>query len=152
MKCPQTFATPPYPHVSPAIGQVPQSMVAPQPSAIAPQFAPTAAHVVGVQTVTHAPFLQVEFVGHVPHDAVTPPHPSATCPQTAPRAVHVVGVHGFVPHTPGTPEAPQPVPAGQLPQSRMPPQPSAVGPQLTPSCRQVFAWHERPTQRFDPLQ
>ena len=45
---PQTFATPPPPHVWGAV-HVPQPSVPPQPSVIVPQFLPCAAHVVGVQ-------------------------------------------------------------------------------------------------------
>jgi len=47
---PQTFGVPPPPQVSGRV-HVPQSRVPPQPSAIMPQFAPAAAHVVGEQHV-----------------------------------------------------------------------------------------------------
>jgi len=62
---PQTFGVPP-PQVCGRV-HVPQLRLPPQPSAIIPQFAPTAAHVVGVQHVpknflldlTHTPLQQL---------------------------------------------------------------------------------------------
>ncbi len=63
---PQTYGVPPPPQVCGRV-HVPQLRVPPQPSAIIPQFAPTAAHVVGVQHVpkdflldlTHTPLQQL---------------------------------------------------------------------------------------------
>ena len=62
---PQTFGVPPPPQVCGRV-HAPQSRVPPQPSAIIPQFAPSAAHVVGEQHVpndfllplTHTPLQQ----------------------------------------------------------------------------------------------
>src|SRR5262245_53348021 len=51
----------------------------------------------------------------------------------------------MVPHTPGVPPPPQVSPAGQAPQSRVPPQPSPTIPQyLPPGGVQVTAWHIPP--------
>src|SRR5438128_12362160 len=66
---PQTFGVPPPPQVCGRV-HVPQLRVPPQPSAIIPQFAPTAAHVVGVKHVpknfflawTHTPLQQFGLV------------------------------------------------------------------------------------------
>ena len=58
---PQTFGVPPPPQVSGRV-HVPQPRVPPQPSAIVPQFAPAAAHVVGVQ---HVP---KDFLVDLPHN------------------------------------------------------------------------------------
>src|SRR4030095_659473 len=89
---PQPCALPPPPQVCGRV-HVPQSRVPPQPSAIIPQFAPTAAHVVGEQPQTFGvpPPPQVCGRAHVPQSRV-PPQPSAIIPQFAPSAAHVVGV------------------------------------------------------------
>jgi hypothetical protein len=61
-----------------------------------------------------------------PHDTM-PPQPSATDPQFMPAGQLVIGVHGGVPHMFGVPAPPHTWPAAQLvPQSRMPPHPSAI--------------------------
>ena len=73
---PQWFFCPPPPHVAGAV-QVPQSSVWPQPSDSDPQFASSAAHVVGTQVLPPpAPlgiFVQAPFV----HASSEPQSPSA---------------------------------------------------------------------------
>jgi hypothetical protein len=67
---PQRFAWPLNPHSSPG-RHSPQLMTEPQPSAMAPQFALTSAHVRGVQAETHAPFLHELAPAHVPQSGVS---------------------------------------------------------------------------------
>src|SRR5712691_1915548 len=94
---PQTFATPPAPHVCGAV-QAPQVSVPPQPSAIVPQSFPCAAQVVGVQVpqtfATPAP-PQVCGAMQAPQVSV-PPQPSEIVPQFFPCAAQVVGVQAGV--------------------------------------------------------
>jgi len=61
-------------------------------------------------------------------------------PGNAPVPAHVTGTHVETHelHCPATPSTPQPSPAGQLPQSSTPPQPSGAEPQLKPSPAHVL--------------
>jgi hypothetical protein len=95
---PHTFACPPPPHVWP-LGQVPQSMMAPQPSLMGPQLAFSCAHVFGTHTtcvVLHwlgmPPAPHAEPVPQVPQLGVRPPQPSPTWPQFAFACAQVRGV------------------------------------------------------------
>src|SRR5258708_5484519 len=80
---PHTLGVPPPPRVSGGV-QGPQFTVPPQPSPMKPQFAPTAAHVVGTHglpstenesphTLAMPPPPQICGAVHVPHDAMIPP-------------------------------------------------------------------------------
>lgn len=148
---PQTFAWPLNPHVWPG-GHGPQSTRPPQPSEMGPQFAPTCAHVRGVHASTQTPFEQDWAPWQSPQLGVRSPQPSATWPHVAPRSLHVRGAHGIFPHLPGTPPAPQPMPAGQSPHCTRPPQESALGPHSTPSSGHVFGVQLGETHWFWPLQ
>ena len=62
-----------------------------------------------------------------------PPQPSAMDPQFMPAGQLVIGVHGGTPHTFGVPAPPHTWPPGHvLPQSTIPPHPSAILPQFAP--------------------
>jgi hypothetical protein len=74
---PHTFGVPLTPHVYP-FGHWPQSTEPPHPSAMKPQFAPTAAHVWGVHALTHAPFEHDWLPEQIPQFDVRPPQPLAT--------------------------------------------------------------------------
>jgi hypothetical protein len=81
---------PPTPHASPE-GHVPQSIAAPQPSAIVPQLS-CGGHVVnGTQLQTFV--VHTSPLGQVPHEIV-PPHPSFIVPQLNPAVHCVSGLHG----------------------------------------------------------
>src|SRR5437667_52209 len=74
-----------------------------------------------------------------PQTSATPaPPPSEIDPQFLPCAAHVVGVHAPTPQTLGV-EAPQVCPDVQLPQFRVPPQPSGTEPQFLPNPEQLAA-------------
>src|SRR5262245_48106272 len=98
---PQTFGVPPPPQVCGRV-HVPQSRVPPQPSAIIPQFAPAAAHVVGVQHVpndflldlTHTPLQQLASVRHVWPSDIQGPALAARHPTTMRAAVSIVTKNG----------------------------------------------------------
>lgn len=66
------------------LAHVPQLSVPPQPSGIAPQFFPWAAHVVGVHVppVWQVPPVHVSPTGH-PH-VIVPPHPFGRVPHALP--------------------------------------------------------------------
>src|SRR5262249_5064843 len=82
-----------------------------------------------------------------------PPQPSLAGPQSAPRSLHVFGVHP-VPHVCGLPPPPHVWPAGQLPQSSVPPQPSPIIPQVAPAIAQVTCPlpASRPSSCTGPVQ
>jgi hypothetical protein len=112
----------------------PQSSTPPQPSGAWPQGRgdPRSWQVIGThppQTFGVPPPPQVWGAGHVPH-WMSPPQQSLAGPQSSPRSTQVIGVHSRDPHWPGgtaTHPAPNPHaagPAGQVPQSRVLPQPS----------------------------
>jgi hypothetical protein len=98
---PQTFGVPLPPQVSGRV-HVPQSRVPPQPSAIIPQFAPTAAHVVGVQHVpndflldlTHTPLQHLSLVRHLWPSPMHGPAPATRHPTTMSAAVSIVTSNG----------------------------------------------------------
>src|SRR3954454_23266448 len=104
---PQIPASPPPPQLCPA-GQVPQSMVLPQPSPTSPQYWPFGHwHITDMQPA-------------IGGDPQTPGMRPAT---------------GADPQPPGMPPPPQLWPLGQPPQSRVLPQPSPTTPQyLPPAC------------------
>ena len=81
---PQTFAVPAPAQVSGEV-QVPQLSVPPQPLEMVPQFAPCAAHVVGVQPHTFIAPAPPHDSGalHMPQLSI-PPQPSGIEPQFLP--------------------------------------------------------------------
>jgi hypothetical protein len=90
---------------------VPQlAMMPPQPSATAPQLAPSVAQVFGTHgggvqhTLGVPPPPQIEPDAQLPQ-LITPPQPSPTEPQLAPRPAQVFGTHaaGAPPHWFATP-------------------------------------------------
>jgi hypothetical protein len=86
-----------------------------------------------------------------PPQETTPPQPSATDPQFIPAEQLVIGVHAGLPHIFAVPAPPQSWPLGQvLPQSRMPPHPSAILPQL-PLWQVVMGMHFPPSGPTTPL-
>ena len=111
MEPPHLLAYPPPPHVLPLM-HTPQSIRLPQPSATGPQSM-CDWHWKGVQPLQG------------PQSSV-PEQPLLWMPQRAP---HVVGVQAPLPHWFAC-WAPQTWPLGQVPQFRMPPQPSLSVPQL----------------------
>jgi hypothetical protein len=117
----------------------------PQPSAIEPQLAPAAAHVVGVQPHTFGvpPPPHVWGAVQEPQRSV-PPQRSGIEPQLAPAAVHVVGVQAPaspapVPQTFTVPPPPHVCGAVQEPQRSVPPQPSEIDPQFAPAAAHVVS-------------
>jgi hypothetical protein len=161
---PHWFAIPAPPHVSGEV-QVPHIRVPPQPSACSPQFAPRSPHVLGTQALGDPQVLAVPPPPHVsgavqvPHIRV-PPQPSPAGPQVAavppgPALAHVIGTHGFfasgggsgVAQTPGFPSTPHFWPFEHVPHWSRLPQPSPIGPQLTPLASHVVGM-----QPFDPPQ
>ena len=125
----QTFASPAPPQVVGA-GQVPQLSIFPQPSAIMPQLAPRAAHVVGLHP--HLPDVppppQVAGATHGLPQSSALPHPSEACPHSTPTSEHFFGTQGARPHW-FTPPPPHTRGAAQLLQSSVPPQSSGTVPQ-----------------------
>src|SRR5688572_5709238 len=103
------------PHVSP-LGQVPQSIVPPQPSPMTPHSAPPVHELLGVQmpTLPHwfgATAPHTSGPEHVPQ-STTPPHPLPTMPHSAPVSEQSSGSHPW--HWLGTPPTfVQSSPAGQ---------------------------------------
>jgi hypothetical protein len=109
-----------------------QSALPPQPSGIDPEETPWAAHVVGVQPQTFGvpPPPQVSGAAHDPQFNMSGQVPSLMRPQVAPAAAQVVGVqHTF--------DVPQTAGAVQLPQFKVPPQPSEIVPQVAPCAAHV---------------
>src|SRR5580700_2988253 len=136
-------------HASGAV-QLPHSRSPPQPSAAGPQLSPSPAQVFGVHMVPQAPGTppppQVRGAVQVPQSSMLP-QLSPAGPQVMPwLAQVVVGTHTPWPQTFGVPGLPPPQVWGrvQVPQSSMPPQPSPLVPQLTPSAMQVVGTHEVP--------
>src|SRR5438309_540458 len=89
------------------------------------------------QTLGMPPPPQVWTPVHATHGAaMPPPHPSACWPHRLATvgSAQVLGVHtGPPPQTLGVPPPPQDCPLAQVPQeARIPPHPSATGPQLAP--------------------
>ncbi len=85
MTTPHWFGPPPPQYVP--VGQVPQSIVLPQPSPMMPQFAFASAHVRGVHDVVPHVFVppppHVMPFGHVPQSRTTPSsQPSPDLPQS----------------------------------------------------------------------
>ena len=68
------------------------------------------------------------------------PQPSAIVPQLAPLAPQEVCLQ-LLPHWLATPPPPQLAGAAQFPQLRIPPQPSATGPQFAPRLVHVLGVH-----------
>src|SRR3954470_17351670 len=93
MQTPQTLVVPLPPQVSPAVMQLPQSSMPPQPSLIFPQlFAPQVFFMQTPQTLVVPPPPQVSpAVMQLPQSSM-PPQPSPILPQFLPWAAHVVGV------------------------------------------------------------
>ena len=122
--------------------QFPHSTTPPQPSGMLPQSAFAFAQVVGV----HSQRLGVPLPPHCdggghPPQLSTALHPSETNPQSASSPSHVPGSHLAEPQRFG-PSPPQTLPSSHDPQSRMPPQPSVVVPQLAPRELQVVGKQE----------
>jgi hypothetical protein len=141
---PHWFGTPPPPQVWPAMVQMPQSIVPPQPSGWSPQLAPCEAHVAGVQG--GAPHGGEGQLG-MPHTLATPapphswpagqtphwrkpPRPSLSTPQLALALAQVMAMQVGSP-VPAlleelTPEVPPvlhevPPPMDEVPTSAPPP-------------------------------
>jgi hypothetical protein len=105
-------------------GQVPQSIMLPQPSGMTPQL-PPGTHFHGQQppqTFGLPPPPHVEGHGQMPQSSVSP-HAVTTTPQSAPRSAQVCGLRQ-VKQTFGLPPAPQLAGAVHSPQSRTLPQPA----------------------------
>jgi hypothetical protein len=141
---------PPAPHDCGEV-HVPHCRRPPQPSLAGPQLYPSDAHVFGVHRDTtppsaltpggrphrlNPPAPHVAGVTHVPHCRRLP-QPSAAGPQSYPWEAHVAGVHEGPPSevAVGIPHLLKPPPPHvsgdmQVPQSRMPPQPSPFLPHV----------------------
>jgi hypothetical protein len=133
---PQTLAVPPPAHVC-GEAQLPQFRVLPQPSGTEPQFLPSAVHDVGVQvpqTLATLPPPQVWGAWQVfPQTRSWPqPSPLVIVPHCFGVVVQVFGVHVVVQTL-----AVQLWPDPQVPQLRVPPQPSGIEPQFFPCAAQV---------------
>ena len=95
------WLAPPAPHTLPA-GQVPQSIVLPQPSVAMPQLKFWLVHVFMAQVDTHWPGMlfapHVSPLGQLPQSMV-PPQVSPCMPHMKPSCVHVFAVQPPVPQT-----------------------------------------------------
>ncbi len=147
----QTPGVPPPPQDWPA-GQLPQppAIKLPQPSPAGPQDRCCAAQVCGTQApesgAPQVPGLppppQVCPLGQLPQPpAIKLPQPSPAGPHERCCSAQVRGTHtppSGVPQTPGVPPPPHVSPVGHEPQSSALPQPSLLGPHVSPSAAHVL--------------
>jgi hypothetical protein len=132
---PHPFGPPP-PQFWPA-GQVPQVTVAPHPSRIVPQLAPTLPQVVATQPqMCGATPPQTSGSVQAPQVSM-PPHPSGTTPHAAPSVAHVAATQGATLHLPPL----QFCPVGHVPQLIVAPQPSGIEPHTAAWAAHVVFVH-----------
>jgi hypothetical protein len=137
----QTSGVPPPPHVSCPV-HIPQLRLPPHPSEGVPQFARSAAQVVGMQPhrLGVPPPPHVVGPAHVPQSSV-PPQLSDTVPHESPSDAQVAGTQGPAPHWFGFPPPPQVRDAAHVPHVTVPPHPFFAVPQVAPSCAHVSGVH-----------
>lgn len=109
----------------------PQLSVPPQPLLGEPQFAPRLEHVDGLQQTFGVIAPQIPPEGHAGQLTLPPPHGFGTVPHFP------LQLGAEQPQTFGVPPPPQVSGELQVPQFRMPPQPSDTWPQFFPSDAQV---------------